>query len=66
MKPRPQGPAGASRPYNPSQGPMGGAPPDFEDRVAEALDHIAFVLSAIDQNVERLVAVADRLVKPRS
>lgn len=45
---------------------MGGAPPDFEDRVAEALDHIAFVLSAIDQNVERLVAVADRLVKPRS
>ena len=48
---RPRGPVGAVRPYEPS---LDIANPPHDERVAEALDHIAFALAAIDHNLELL------------
>jgi hypothetical protein len=49
---RPRGPHAAKRPYQPA---LDIADPPHEQRVEEALDHIAFVLSAMDHNLEALI-----------
>jgi len=52
------GPQGVRRPYNtlPSTD-------DPQEQVAQALDHIAVVLSAIDHNLEALVHKVDQMGK---
>jgi hypothetical protein len=48
---KPSGPTGAARPFQPTLGEN-----DPIERAAHALEHIAVVLSAIDHNLEVLVA----------
>jgi hypothetical protein len=48
------GPAGVKRPFVPAQGHD-----DRQDDIADALDHIARALSAIDHNLETLVRRLD-------
>jgi hypothetical protein len=58
------GPQGVKRPYAPGPGPS-----HVEEPVAQALDHIARALSAIDHNVEvmtaNVVAMTKLLAKGR-
>lgn len=47
-------PAGVTRPFVPTQGNG-----DAQDDIAEALDHIARAIAAIDHNLEVLIARLD-------
>lgn len=49
MADRKSGPQGVVRPYEPERGVS-----DPNHRIAEALDHIAVALSAIDHNVDQI------------
>ena len=53
-KDRVGGPVGAKRPFVPTQGHD-----DPRDDIAEALDHIARAIAAIDHNVQVLIAKLD-------
>jgi hypothetical protein len=53
-KDRVGGPVGAVRPFVPTQGHD-----DPRDDIAEALDHIARAIAAIDHNVQALIAKLD-------
>jgi hypothetical protein len=48
---RPRGPKGAIRPYEPS---LDNPDPTHEERIEEALDHLAFSVAAIDHNLDVL------------
>jgi multidrug resistance efflux pump len=54
-KDRAGGPVGVTRPFVPTQGHD-----NAQDDIAEALDHIARAISAIDHNLEVLVTKLDR------
>ena len=54
-KDRVGGPVGVIRPFVPTQGHD-----NAQDDIAEALDHIARAISAIDHNLEVLVTKLDR------
>jgi hypothetical protein len=53
-KDRVGGPVGAVRPFVPTQGHD-----DPRDDIAEALDHIARAIAAIDHNIQVLIAKLD-------
>jgi hypothetical protein len=53
-KDRVGGPVGVTRPFVPTQGHD-----NAQDDIAEALDHIARVLAAIDHNLEVLITRLD-------
>jgi hypothetical protein len=53
-KDRVGGPVGAVRPFVPTQGHD-----DPRDDIAEALDHIARAIAAIDHNIQALIAKLD-------
>lgn len=53
-KDRVGGPAGAIRPFVPTQGYD-----NAQDNMVEALDHIARAISAIDHNLQALIAKLD-------
>jgi hypothetical protein len=53
-KDRVGGPAGVIRPFVPTQGHD-----NAQDDIAEALDHIARAIAAIDHNIEILIAKLD-------
>ena len=53
-KDRVGGPVGAIRPFVPTQGHD-----NAQDDIAEALDHIARAIAAIDHNIEVLIAKLD-------
>ena len=53
-KDRVGGPVGAIRPFVPTQGHD-----DPRDDIAEALDHIARAIAAIDHNIQVLIAKLD-------
>jgi len=53
-KDRVGGPVGAVRPFVPTQGHD-----DARDDIAEALDHIARAIAAIDHNIQVLIAELD-------
>ena len=53
-KDRVGGPVGVIRPFVPTQGHD-----DDRDDIAEALDHIARAIAAIDHNIEILIAKLD-------
>jgi hypothetical protein len=52
---KPSGPSGAVRPFQPTMGEN-----DPIERAAHALEHIAVVLSAIDHNLEVLIALSGK------
>lgn len=59
--PKPRGPANTRRPFEPTVDVNGEMKPD--ERVAEALEHIAISLSAIDHNLETLTGAVLALTK---
>lgn len=64
MADRKSGPQGVARPYEPQRGVT-----DPNNRIAEALDHIAVVLSSMDNNLEQLaghVAALANAQRPQS
>lgn len=57
---RKSGPQGVVRPFKPTPDVRGDM--DVNEKSAEALEHIATSLSAIDHNIERLVEQMDGLL----
>jgi hypothetical protein len=58
---RKSGPPNVTRPFVPTLDLTGKLPTD--EKIAEALEHIAVALSAIDHNIERLVGQMDGLLQ---
>lgn len=58
---RKSGPEGVTRPFVPSIDLTGEMKTD--EKIAEALEHIAIALSAIDHNLETLIARMDGLLQ---
>ena len=60
---RQRGPQGVVRPYEPS---LDLSEPSHEERVEEALDHIACALAAIDHNLEKLTSSVGQVAQQLS
>ena len=61
--PKPRGPESARRPFHPTIDPTSEMEPN--ERVVEALEHIAVSLSAIDHNLETLTNAVLASLKQR-
>lgn len=61
---RKSGPQGVIRPFSPTPDFTGEMPTD--EKIAEALEHIAIALSAIDHNLEVLTTAVDGLLQVQS
>lgn len=61
---RKSGPKGVTRPFNPIPDITGEMKTD--EKIAEALEHIAIALSAMDHNLELIVGKLDGLLRIQS